>query len=134
MPAKLPKTEPAPMFAVTETNIADDVIEVEDDSMAPGSSKESGNKNKEKLQAQKKLRTELWEIDEELPSYACIRERTGLSDECKKRTEALTSKRNEVEKRIKSRIQDVQPQQQLREKKKMALEKLTQDHPDISNP
>ena len=49
MPAKLPKTESAPMFAVTETNIADDVIEVEDDSMAPGSSKESGNKNKEKL-------------------------------------------------------------------------------------
>ena len=26
MPAKLPKTEPAPMFAVTETNIADNVI------------------------------------------------------------------------------------------------------------
>ena len=132
MLAKLPKTEPAPMFAVTETNIADDVIEVEDDSTAPGSSKKSGNKNKEKLQAQKKLRTELWEIDEELPSYACIRERTGLRE--LKRTEALTSKRNEVEKRIKSRIQDAQPQQQLREKKRMALEKLTQDHPDISNP
>ena len=49
MPAKLPKTEPAPMFAVTETNIADDVIEVEDDSTGPGSSKESGNKNKQKL-------------------------------------------------------------------------------------
>ena len=49
MLAKLPKTEPAPMFAVTETNIADDVIEVEDDSTAPGSSKKSGNKNKEKL-------------------------------------------------------------------------------------
>ena len=32
------------MFAATETNVADDATEVEYDSTAPGSSKESGNK------------------------------------------------------------------------------------------
>ena len=32
------------MFAATKTDVADDSIEVEDDSTAAGSSKESGNK------------------------------------------------------------------------------------------
>ena len=43
-PAKPLKTELPPMFAATKTNVVDDAIEVEDDSTAPGSSKESGNK------------------------------------------------------------------------------------------
>ena len=30
-PAKPPKTEPPPMFVATETNVADDAIEVVDD-------------------------------------------------------------------------------------------------------
>ena len=42
--AKPPKTELPPMFAATETNVVDDAIEVVVDSTAPGSSKESGNK------------------------------------------------------------------------------------------
>ena len=48
------------MFAATETNVADDAIEVEYDSTAPGSSKESGNKrdHEEQTPAQNKLRTE----------------------------------------------------------------------------
>ena len=37
-------SEPPPMFAATKTDVADDSIEVEDDSTAAGSSKESGNK------------------------------------------------------------------------------------------
>ena len=37
--------------------------------------------------------------------------RTGLSDEYKKRVEALTSKKNGVEKKIKRKMQDVQSQQ-----------------------
>ena len=65
--------------------------------------------------AQNKLQTELEETNDEPACYACIRERTGLSDEYKKRAEALTSKKDEVE------------------KKKRALEKLTQDHPDVCN-
>ena len=79
------------MFAATKTNVADDAVEVEDDSMAPGSSKESDNKrdHKKETPAQNKLRVELAEINGELASYACIRETTGLSDEYKKRVEAL---------------------------------------------
>ena len=59
-PAKPPKIEPPPMFAATETNVADDAIEVEHDSTAPGSIKESGNKrdHEEQTPAQNKLRTE----------------------------------------------------------------------------
>ena len=75
--------------------------------------------HKKETQAQNKLRTELGEINDELASYACIRERTGLSDEYKKRVEALTSKKNEVEKKLKKKKQDVQSQQRLHEKKKM---------------
>ena len=73
------------------------------------------------------------EINDKLASYACIRERTGLSDEYKTRVGALTSKKNDVEKKLKMKMQDVQSQKRLREKKKKALEKLTQDHPDVSN-
>ena len=40
--------------------------------------------------AQNKLQTELEETNDEPACYACIRERTGLSDEYKKRAEALT--------------------------------------------
>ena len=40
----------------------------------------------------------------ELASYACLRERTGLSDEYKKRVEALTSKKNEIEKKLKRKM------------------------------
>ena len=116
------------MFVATETNVADNAIELVDDRTAPGSRKESGNKrdHKKETQAQNKLRTELGEINDELASDACIRERTGLSDEYKKRVEALTSKKNKVGKKLKRKVQDVQSQQQLREKKKKALEKLTQ--------
>ena len=42
--AKPPQTELPPMFVATENNVADDEIEVVDDSTAPGSSKESANK------------------------------------------------------------------------------------------
>ena len=67
------------MFVATETNVADDAIEVRDDSKAPRSSREIGNKrgHYKETSAQNKPRVELGEI-----SYACIRERTGLSDEC----------------------------------------------------
>ena len=123
------------MLVATKTNVADDAIEVIDDSMASGSSKESSNKRDQKKEtpAQNKLRTELEEINDELASYACIRKRTGLSNEYKKRVQALTSKKKEVEKKLKRKMQDVQSQQRLREKKKKALEKSTQDHPDVSN-
>ena len=115
------------MFVATEINVADDAIVGIDHSTAPGSSKESGNKrdHKKKTLAQNKLQTELGEINDELASQACIREGTGLSDEYKKRVEALTSKQNEVEKKLKRKMQDVQSQQRLRKKKKKALEKLT---------
>ena len=84
------------MFASTETNVADDATEVEDDSTAPGSGKQSGKKrdHEKETPAQKKLQTELGEINDEFASYACIRERTGLSDEYKNRVEALTSKKH----------------------------------------
>ena len=133
--AKPPKVEPPPLFAATETNVADDAIKVEDDNTAHGSSKESSNKrdHEKETPVQNKLRTELGEINDELASHACIRERTGLSDEYKKRVKALTSKKNEVEKKLNRKMQDVQSQQRLREKKKKALDKLTQDHPDVSN-
>ena len=74
------------------------MIEVENDRMTPGSNKESGNKRdyEKETPAQNKLRTELGEINEKLATYAFIRERTGLSDEYKKRFKALTSKKNEV--------------------------------------
>ena len=56
-PVKPPKTEPPPMFTATKTNVADDGIEVEDNSATPGSSKESGNKrdHKKETAAQNKL-------------------------------------------------------------------------------
>ena len=44
------------MFASTETNVADDATEVEDDSTAPGSGKQSGKKKEtmtKKLQLRK---------------------------------------------------------------------------------
>ena len=91
--AKPPKTEPPPIFVATKTNVADDTIEMVDDSRTtPGSSKESGNKrdHKKETPAQNKVRTELGLINDELAGYACIRERTGLGDEYKKRVEALT--------------------------------------------
>ena len=108
------------MFAATETNVADDTIEVEDHSTEPGSSKESGYKrdHEKETPAQNKLRTELGKINDELASYVCIRERTGLTNEYKKRVEALASKKNEVEKKLKNKIKYVQSQQRLRKKKK----------------
>ena len=45
-PAKPPKTESFSILATTKTDVADDAIEVEDDSTEPGSSKESCNKNR----------------------------------------------------------------------------------------
>ena len=49
------------------------------------------------------------------------------------RVEALAYKKNEVEKKLKSKMQDVQCQQRLRQKKKKVFEKLTQNDPDVSN-
>ena len=105
--AKTPKTEPSPVFTATKTNVADDAIEVVDDSMALGSSKESTNKrsHKKEIPAQNNLRTELGEINYVLASYAYLRERTDFSDEYKKRVEVLTSKRNEIEKKLKRKMQ-----------------------------
>ena len=40
--------------------------------------------HKKESLAQNKLQTELGEINDELASYASIRERTGLGDNCKK--------------------------------------------------
>ena len=45
-PVKPPKTESSPILTTTKTDVADDAIEVEDDSTEPGSSKESCNKNR----------------------------------------------------------------------------------------
>ena len=132
-PANLTKTEPTPIsFA---TNVANDEIEVENDATTPGSSKESCNKrgNEQETPAQNKLRAELGPINDELASYSCIKERTRLSDEYKKRVKELNSKKNEVEKKLKRKVQDVQSQHQLHKKKKKAMEKLTQDYPDVSN-
>ena len=100
------------MFVATETNVADDEIEVVDDNMAPASSKESGNKrdHKKETPAQNKLWTELGEVNDKLASNIYIRERTGLSDVYKKRVEALTSKNNEIEKKLKMKMKDVQSQ------------------------
>ena len=63
------------MFAATKTNVADDEIEVEDDSTAPKSSKESDNErdHEKETPVQNKLRTELGEIYHELASYTWIR-------------------------------------------------------------
>lgn len=54
------------MFAATKTDVADDSIEVEDDSTAAGSSKESGNKkdHEKEIQLRTNLRTELGEIND----------------------------------------------------------------------
>ena len=56
---KPPKTESPPMFVATKANVADDVIEVVDDNMAPGSNKESGSErdHKKETPAQSKFRT-----------------------------------------------------------------------------
>ena len=56
-----------------------------------------------------------------------------MSDGYKKRVEVLTLKNNEVEERSLKGKCSFQSQQQLHEKKKKASEKLTQDHPDVSN-
>ena len=108
------------MFAATETNVADDAIEVVVDSTAPGSSRESGNKrdHKKETPALNKFGTELGEIHDKLASYACITKRTGLSDEYKKRVEALTSKKNEVKKRLKRKMQDVQSNNDFAKRRK----------------
>ena len=132
-PANLTNTDPPTIsFA---SNVANDEIEVENDATTPGSSKESCKKrgNEQETPAQNKLRAELGTINDELASYACIKERTGLSDEYKKRGKELNSKKNEVEKKLKRKVQDVQFQHRLREKKKKAMEKLAQDYPDVSN-
>ena len=132
-PTNLTNNEPPPIsFA---TNVANDEIEVENDATTPGSSKKSCNKrgNEQETPAQNKLRAELGTINEELASYACIKEGTGLSDEYKKRVKELNSKKNEVEKKLKRKVQDVQSQHRLREEKKKAMEKLAQDYPDVSN-
>ena len=42
---KPPKIEPPAMFAITKTNVADDAIEVEDDSTTHGSGKERDNRS-----------------------------------------------------------------------------------------
>ena len=94
------------MFVATETNVADDEIEVVHDNMAPASSKESGNKgdHKKETPAQSKLRTELGKVNAKLACYICIRERTRLNDEYKKRVEGLTSENNEIEKKLKMKM------------------------------
>ena len=78
-PAKPPKTKPPAIFVATKTNVANDAIEVVDDSKAPASSKKSGNKRDYEIKntpAKNRLRTESGEINDELASYTCIRERT----------------------------------------------------------
>ena len=86
-PVKPPKTESSPILTTTKTDVADDAIEVEDDSTEPGSSKESCNKNRSRKRnlAQSNLQTELEGINDELASYACTGERTGLSHEYRER-------------------------------------------------
>ena len=56
-----------------------------------------------------------------------------MSDEYKKSVKELNSKKNEVEKKLKRKVQNVQSQHRLREKMKKAMEKLAQDYPDVSN-
>ena len=92
-PANLTNTEPPPISCAT--NVANDEIEVENDAMTPGSSKESCNKRSkdQETPAQNRLRAEGGTINDELASYACIKERIGLSDEYKKRVNELNSKR-----------------------------------------
>ena len=54
---------------------------------------------------------------------------TGLRDDYKTRVGVWTSKNNEVEQRLKKNYN----MSSLNNDKKKALEKLTQDHPDVSN-
>ena len=68
-PTKPPKTEPPPMFAATKSNATIDATEVVDDSMTPGSGKESGSKRDQKKETQNKLQTKLGEMNEALASY-----------------------------------------------------------------
>ena len=68
-PKKPPKTEPPPMFVASKSNETADATEVVDDSMTPGSGKESGNKRDHKKETQNKLQTKLGEINETLASY-----------------------------------------------------------------
>ena len=115
---KLTKTHTLSMFAATKSNVADNAIAVEDDSTASGSSKKCCSKrdNEKESPDQNKLKTKLAEINDELASYTCIRKRTGLSDEYKKRVQTLTSKMNEGKKKLKRKIQDIQSQHRLPKK------------------
>ena len=57
------------MFVASKSNATADATEVVDDSMTPGSGKESGNKRDHKKETQNKLRTKLGGINETLASY-----------------------------------------------------------------
>ena len=90
-----------------------------------------GVRKRKRNSSSNKLGAELGKINDELASYACIKERAELSNDYKERVETLTSKNMEVEKKIKRKLEDIESQQRLREKKKKALEKLQLDHPEV---
>ena len=82
--------------------------------------------------AQDRIRKEIAEITEELVSYACIREKAGLSVEYKKRVESLEEKKAKCEKDLKRKVIEQRSQQKVRNKKSKVLEKLRQDHPEAA--
>ena len=106
---KVPEKQALPFNAI-ETNTVENAIQVEDGSTAPESNKDSATKtgHKKDTPAQNKLRTELEEINSELASYSCIREKTGLSEEYKERVKLLTSQKDEAEKKLKRKIKEAE--------------------------
>ena len=82
--------------------------------------------------AQDRVRKEIAEINEELASYSCIREKAGLSVEYNKRVESLEKKKAKCEKDLKRKVIEQRSQQKVRNKKSKVLEKLKQDHPEAA--
>ena len=82
--------------------------------------------------AQEKLRAEIAGINEEISSYACIEEKTGLSMEYKKRVKELKEKKTDAEKKLKRKQIEQKAQQKVCCKKSKVLAELKRDHPEAA--
>ena len=103
---KPPREETVKLHSPAVTNAESDPIQVEDDQPAsdtqqrqqqPVAEATRDKRAERKTHAQDELNKELGKINDELASYAVIKERTGLSKEYLERVESLTSQKIDVE-------------------------------------
>ena len=114
----------------TDVDLVDERSQTDQPPKGDGSS--SSSSTARVTPAQDRIRKEIAEINEELVSYACIREKAGLSVEYKKRVESLKEKKAKCKKDLKRKVIEQRSQQKVRNKKSKVLEKLRQDHPEVA--